>query len=56
MMRDYQKEYKWSQNKYDNLRIRISKEMGLEFRKRLKKDKKTINGWATEQVEKYLNQ
>jgi len=55
-MRNYKSEYKWAQKKYDNLRIRINKELGLEFREKLKKDKKTINGWATEQVEKYLNQ
>ena len=53
-MRDFKKEYKWRREQYDVIKAEINKNLGTKFRQKLKKDKKTIAGWITENIEKYI--
>lgn len=53
-MRDYAKEYQWQTQHYDEIKVRIDKELGIKFREKLKKEKKTIAGWLKESIEIYV--
>jgi len=54
MVRDYQKENAWAAQKYDEIRFKISKEQGIEFRQKLAKDGIKLFDWGKQQVEIFL--
>lgn len=54
MARNYEKEREWQLKKYDQIRANIDKELGTELREKLKKERKTVAGWVTENAKKYL--
>lgn len=53
-MRDYKKEREWQLKKYDEIRAKIDKDLGQNFRKKLKSENKPISSWITENIKKYL--
>lgn len=54
MSRNYQKENEWKKNKYEEIRGSIDKELGLELRKQLQSEGKSVAEWITENAKKYL--
>lgn len=54
MSRNYQNEREWQLKKYDEIRAKISKDLGIALRAKLKKEKKSIASWVSENAEKYL--
>ena len=55
MGRNYKKELKWRKEKYDEIRASIDKNLGLELKKKLKEENKSIAKWISENAYKYLN-
>ena len=53
-MRNYRNERQWRMTKYSEVRAYIDKDLGLELRRKLKKENKTITGWVRENAQKYL--
>ena len=53
-MRNYQKEREWANQKYDEIRANIDKELGTRLREKLKQENKTIAQWIKENAEEYL--
>ena len=53
-MRDYKRESEWQKQKYDTIRANIDKNLGKQFRAKLEKENKTISGWITNAIKKYL--
>lgn len=53
-MRNCKKEYKWRTEHYDVIKAEINKDLGAKFRQKLKEENKTIAGWMTESIEKYI--
>ena len=54
MARNLENEDKWAKEKYERINARIDKELGLELKKQLQEDGKSIAGWITENAKKYL--
>ena len=55
-MRNIKKEYEWKKNKYVRVLADVDKELGEEFKEKIKNDTKyqSISEWLTEQIKKYL--
>ena len=53
-MRNYQKEREWQLKKYDEIRAKIDKNLGQNLREKLKKEKKSMAKWISENARKYL--
>ena len=56
MKRNYKKEREWQLKKYNEIRANINRDLGLQLRKKLKKEGKTIAKWITENAEKYVQE
>ena len=54
MARNLENEDKWAKEKYERINARIDKDLGLELKKQLQEDGKSIAGWITENAKKYL--
>lgn len=54
MERNYKKEWEKEKESKTTRLIKIDKELFEEFKKKLEKDNKTINGFVNEQIKKYL--
>lgn len=54
MARDYKKEYKWEQEKYEIIRVKLEKELGIALKEKLKSENITLASWITENAKKYL--
>lgn len=54
--RNYKKEREWQLKKYNEIRANINRDLGLQLRKKLKKEGKTIAKWITENAQKYLQE
>lgn len=53
-MRNYKKESEWSRNKYEELRARIEKDIGLKFKEYLKSKNMTFADWLREKIKEEL--
>ena len=53
-MRDYQKENEWRNSKYTIVKAYIDKELGQNFKDKLKKNNESISGWLREKAIEYL--
>lgn len=52
--RNIKKEYEWSKQKYERINAKIDKNLGIELKDKLQKEKKSIASWITECAKKYL--
>jgi len=54
MSRNYKKENEWKKNKYEEVREKIDKELGIQLKELLKKQGKSIAEWITENAKEYI--
>lgn len=54
MSRNLKKEAEWQKNRYERILGDIDKELGIELKKKLKLEGKSIASWITEQAIIYL--
>lgn len=52
--RNIKKEYEWSKQKYERINAKIDRNLGIELKDKLQKEKKSIASWITECAKKYL--
>ena len=53
-MRNYKNEAKWAKEKYERIEIKIDKETGKEFKRKLKENKLTIKEFFEEKINNFL--
>ena len=53
-MRNYKKESAWAHEKYDEIRARIDKQLGMQLRQKLAKEDRTISSWITQNAKDYI--
>lgn len=53
-MRNYKKEREWAKNKYDEIRFKVPKERGEEFRAKLDEDGIKLAEWGKKMIDEYL--
>lgn len=53
-MRNYKKESAWQKQKYNNIQVKIKKELGVKLRRKLKENNKSITEFITTCVKRYL--
>lgn len=53
-MRDYKKEYKRQKENYTCIKAYIDVELGFKLKEKLKRRKRTIAGWISENAENYI--
>lgn len=54
MARNYESEYKWEKEKYEIIKVKLDKKLGIELKEKLKSEKKSITSWVEENAKKYL--
>lgn len=54
-MRDTKKEYSKSKEIYEPIFARVDKSIGVELKKTLEKENKSLASWITENAKRYLN-
>ena len=52
--RDYKKESEWAKKRYEEIHIRIDKETGKKFKRKIKENKDSINGYMKKVIIKYI--
>lgn len=53
-MRNYKKEAEWSKGKYERIEVKIDKEEGQKFKKRLKEKGITASKFFKEKIKNFL--
>ena len=53
-MRNYQKEREWEKKTYTELRAKINKELGDQFKQTLKDNNIIFARWLTDRITEYL--
>ena len=54
-MRNYKNEAKWAKEKYERIEIKIDKETGKEFKRKLKENKLTIKEFFENRIKNYID-
>ena len=55
MARNYKNEAKWAKEKYERIEIKIDKEVGQEFKRKLKENKLTIKEFFENRIKNYID-
>lgn len=53
-MRNYKRESERAKVLYDNIQVKINKELGLKLRRKLKEDERTIAEFVSTSAKEYL--
>ena len=53
-MRNYKRESERAKVLYDNIQVKINKDLGLKLRRKLKEDKRSITEFVTTSAKEYL--
>ena len=55
MGRNYKNEAKWAKEKYERIEIKIDKEIGKEFKRKLRENKLTIKEFFENRIKNYTD-
>lgn len=55
-MRNYQKEREWEKKTYTEIRAKIRKDIGDQFKQKLKENDVVFARWLTDRINEYLSE